>query len=171
MHQFSKNLGATLKLLGARRVTRRKFHTGHPQILGAGLRIFGVQGTWGPGIVYPCVKEFQSKRGVQMSQKCNEWRHAVSCSTRRWPARSISWHAPLASFYPPHTRTAVLTFTMAFTYNGVACNIALVGKGVPSVVLKTHIQHYIHTRRFGVYYFLPQVNSFLYIYIYIYIYI
>jgi hypothetical protein len=147
VHKFSKNLGFTSKLLGARWVTRRTIHTGHPQILGASQQNLGVQETWRPGIVYPCVKEFQSTRGVQMSQKSNEW-----------------WHAPLAIFYPRHKRTAVLTFTMAFLDNGAICNVTLIGKGGPSVVLKKHTQHYIRTRRFGDYCFLPQVNSLLYIF-------
>ena len=78
-------------------------------------------------------------------------------------ARSVLWHAPLANFYPRHMRTAGLTFTMTFIDNGAVCDVSIIVKGVPSVVLKTHIQLYIHTRRFGDYCFLPQVNNLLYI--------
>jgi hypothetical protein len=42
-----------LKILEARRVTRNKFHTEAPQILGVTIQNFVAKATWRPGFVHP----------------------------------------------------------------------------------------------------------------------
>jgi hypothetical protein len=47
-----------LKILGARRAMRRKFHTENPQILGATVQNLVARATWPPGLVYSCTRPF-----------------------------------------------------------------------------------------------------------------
>jgi hypothetical protein len=49
-----QNSGNNLKILGARRVTLRKFYTERPEILGATLHNLVARAAWRSGFVHPC---------------------------------------------------------------------------------------------------------------------
>ena len=78
-HSKKKNLRATSKLLGTT------------------VQNLGVQETWHPGSVYPCVKRIPIARGVQMLHKSGEW--GPEGTQFSWPAsilgtREQLWPSP-----------------------------------------------------------------------------
>jgi hypothetical protein len=68
--QIFQNPRSHLKILGAKRVTRGKFHTEDPKILGATGKNSVAQATWRPGFVYPCSRRCDNPKKKYFS--CRE---------------------------------------------------------------------------------------------------
>jgi len=89
VHKFFKNLGATSKTLGARRLKSPTFHQQNPQTLGPTIQNLVIKVTWWPECVHPCSRvcivthENKSTLSAWLITSLNSWAGEKLCQWRR----------------------------------------------------------------------------------------
>jgi hypothetical protein len=90
---------SNLKILGARRATRRKFHAEDQQTIVTTAQNSVDGATWGPGFVHPwSIRTWLLKwQSVQRAAPTLTFRHGSPCS--EWPPSQLLWLILIDGFY------------------------------------------------------------------------